>query len=195
MTWLICSICAKPIRCPLSWDSQASINNVTSWAESDLKPISQLASKRVIAGKSSVPHSHIPSTNNSVCVEQPNNCFLFYLWLFLSSLQSCACNTPYHFFTGAVTLASWNDSVLSFLHVSWVHILTHTELRDRNAEPQIRRGYKMFCCIDDSREKIILRWEEQLGLFPAPLPIQHRSTKPWTAGDQHRYQLINILLL
>lgn len=46
ITLLICSICAKPIRRLLSWDSEAAINNVTAGGKSDLKPISHLASKR-----------------------------------------------------------------------------------------------------------------------------------------------------
>lgn len=120
MTGLICSICANLIRFSLLRDSQASINNVTARAESDLKPISHLASKRVIAGKSSVPRSHILSTNNSVCVEQTNNSFFFAppVIVLIPFAAVRVCNTLYHFFTVAVAAALWNEPVLSFVHVS-----------------------------------------------------------------------------
>lgn len=53
-------------------------------AESDLKPISHLDSKRVIAGKSSVPRSHFLSTNNSVCAaQQITPCFVLPVIVFI----------------------------------------------------------------------------------------------------------------
>lgn len=63
ITWLIWSICANVIRRPLSWDSQASINNGTAWGKSDLKPISHSASKRVMAGHS-VIHAAAATTTS-----------------------------------------------------------------------------------------------------------------------------------
>lgn len=63
ITWLICSICANAIRRPLSWDSQASINNGTAWGKSDLKPISHSASIRVMAGPS-VIHAAAATTTS-----------------------------------------------------------------------------------------------------------------------------------
>lgn len=138
MTGLIGSICAKLIRHPLAWDSQASINIVTARAESDLKPISHLGSKRMMGGKSSVPRSHILSTNNSVCVEQPNNSFFcstcdcFYL--------VCSQASVIHFPTSSEALSPGRYGMIQYYHLltsaGFIHKLP-PGLRYKKAEPQI----------------------------------------------------------
>lgn len=147
---------------------------MTAQAESDLKPISHLDSKRVIAGKSSVPRSHIPSTKYSVCVEQPNNSVFLSFFFFCSTCDCfylfCSQASVIHFsrfFSVAVSPALPNDSgVVSSPSAGFVHKLPPGR-GDEKAEPQIIRaavGSAALMMIPEKTED----GRNKRGIFPAP---------------------------